>query len=436
MTGARPEAVGRAAASWTCSGGCSGSRRLGGCRCRRGGLRRGTHGAADHQSRGQSRCVFQVHAHSFRDAMGVLRELFASATFITFEKPSQYMKNAELNTRIGIGGRMSNSAQKNTSGELNRRDFLQGMAGIGVLGSSAIASAKSDPPIPIIDAHIHLFDASRPQGAPYKGPKEFTGHISLPAAYRKLATPLGIKGAIAVEASSWVEDNLWLLETAQTDTIMVGVIGRLQPEKPEFAEYLERYHKNPLYRGIRINISARNHLMPQLDISSVVDNLKLLAQSDLVLETANPSIELLQTVVRVNDLVPELRIVIDHLPVMDPVPEELPLYTSTLEQIRQRPNLFLKLSVFLRRGDGTGAKDLGSPRERLDRLIKIFGEDRIIFGSDYPNSAGTATLGEIVSLVKEYFAAQPRPVAEKYFWKNSLQCYKWIRRTPQQPAIA
>src|ERR1700728_3344863 len=104
MTGGRPEAVGRAAASWTCSGGCSGSRRLGGCRCRRGGLRRGTHGGADHQRRGQRPCV--------------LRELFASATFITFEKPSQYMKNAELNTRIGIGGRMSNSAQKNTSGEL------------------------------------------------------------------------------------------------------------------------------------------------------------------------------------------------------------------------------------------------------------------------------------------------------------------------------
>jgi L-fuconolactonase len=367
--------------------------------------------------------------------MCVLRGLFASSTFITFEKPSQYMKNAELNTRIAIGGRMSNSAQKNTSGELNRRDFLQGMAAIGVLGSGAIAAAKSDPPIPIIDAHIHLFDASRPQGAPYKGPKEFTGHISLPAAYRKLATPLGIKGAIAVEASSWVEDNLWLLETAQTDTIMVGVIGRLQPEKPEFAEYLERYHKNPLYRGIRINISARNHLMPQLDISPVVNNLKLLAQSDLVLETANPSIELLQTVVRVNDLVPELRIVIDHLPVMDPTPEEAPVYRSTLEQIRQRPNLFVKLSEILHRVDGNVAKDLASHRERLDYLMQVFGEDRIIFGSDYPNSVGTATIGEVVSLVKQYFATQPRSVAEKYFWKNSLRCYKWTKRASQQPSI-
>jgi L-fuconolactonase len=331
---------------------------------------------------------------------------------------------------------MSNSAQENASGELSRRDFLQGMAAAGVLGSAGIASAKAEPPIPIIDAHIHLFDAGRPQGAPYKGPKEFTEHVSLPGAYRKLAAPLGIKGAIAVEASSWIEDNLWLLETAQTDTIMVGVVGRLQPEKPEFGEYLERYHKNPLYRGIRINITPRNHLMPLLDNASVVDNLKLLAQSDLLLETANPGIELLQTVVRVNDLVPDLRIIIDHLPVMDPTPEELPVYTSTLEEIRQRPNLYVKLSEILHRVNGNVAKDLVSHRERLDYLMKVFGEDRIIFGSDYPNSVGTATIGEVVSLVKQYFATQPRSVAEKYFWKNSLRCYKWIKRAPQQPGIA
>jgi predicted TIM-barrel fold metal-dependent hydrolase len=168
----------------------------------------------------------------------------------------------------------------------------------------------------------------------------------------------------------------------------------------------------------------------------VVDNLKLLAQSDLVLETANPSIELLQTVVRVNDLVPELRVIIDHLPVMEPTPEELPVYTATLEQIRQRPNVYVKLSEILHRVDGSVAKDLASHRERLDYLMKVFGEDRILFGSDYPNSVGTATIGEVVSLVKQYFAAQPRAVAEKYFWRNSLRCYKWTKRTPQQPGVA
>jgi len=55
-------------------------------------------------------------------------------------------------------------------------------------------------------------------------------------------------GAIAVEASHWLEDGLWFLSPAQTDEIMMGAAGYLQPEKPEFAEYLQRYHKNPLVR--------------------------------------------------------------------------------------------------------------------------------------------------------------------------------------------
>ncbi len=322
-------------------------------------------------------------------------------------------------------------------GKVDRRGFISGIGALAVLGPVRSGGRQQPgPDIPIIDSHIHLFDASRPQGAPYKGPPEFTAHISLPGPYRALATPLGIVGAVAVEASGWVEDNLWLLEAAQTDDIMVGVVGRLDPDKPEFPEYLERYHRNRLYRGIRINISARNNFAAQLDNPAVVANLKLLAQADLSLDTANPSLDLLHTVVRINDLVPDLRIMIDHLPVMDPTPAEAGPYAAVLDEIKGRPNLFVKLSEILHRVDGHVALDLSTHRERLDYLMTIFGEDRVVFGSDYPNSVGTATIEQVVSLVKQYFASQPRPVAEKYFWKNSLRFYKWVKRDANQPGIA
>jgi L-fuconolactonase len=313
---------------------------------------------------------------------------------------------------------------------LNRRELIQGLAAAGLM--AAVPAADAAAPVPIIDTHIHLFDASRPQGAPYKGPKEFTSHVSLPGDYRKLATPLGIKGAIAVEASNWIEDNLWLLEVAQQDPIMVGVIGWLQPEKPEFKDYLERFHKNPLYRGIRLR--GRNVITNQLDNALFIENLKLLAQADLVLDTANPDMALLNAVVRLNDLVPDLRIIIDHLPVMDPKEDELSSYRSTLEEIGKRPNLFVKLSEILHKVNDQVDKEPAHHQARLDYLSGLFGEDRILFGSDYPNSVGTATLPEVVGLVRQYFAAKPRERAEKYFWKNSVRCYKWSKRLPQQPA--
>lgn len=325
-------------------------------------------------------------------------------------------------------------------GGWNRRDFLVGAAasaaaGAALSGGRPALAKPAVPRIPIIDTHIHLFDASRPQGAPYKGPKEFTSHISLPAAYRALAAPLGIVGAIAVEASHWLEDNLWLLEAAQTDDIMVGTIGYLQPEKPEFAEYLERYHKNPLYRGIRFDNRGQNLLLEQAGNPSFIDGLKLLAQADLVLDTANPSLDLLKAIVQLNDRIPDLRIIIDHLPVMDPTPDETPAYEAVLAEIHGRPNIFVKLSEILHRVNDQVALDLASHRERLDYLMSTFGEDRVLFGSDYPNSVGTATIEQVVSLTMQYFAAKPRPVAEKYFWKNSVRCYKWIRRDAAQRSL-
>src|ERR1700740_43484 len=45
---------------------------------------------------------------------------------------------------------------------IDRRGFLAGTAAL------AITPAMAAVEIPIIDCHIHLFDATRPQGAPYK----------------------------------------------------------------------------------------------------------------------------------------------------------------------------------------------------------------------------------------------------------------------------
>ena len=74
---------------------------------------------------------------------------------------------------------------------------------------------------------------------------------ALPARYRSIAEPLGIRGAIEVECSPWLEDNQWVLDVAAGDKIIVGTVGDLEPGKPEFGKQLERFHRNPLFRGIR-----------------------------------------------------------------------------------------------------------------------------------------------------------------------------------------
>lgn len=190
-------------------------------------------------------------------------------------------------------------------------------------------------PIPIIDTHIHLFDTTRPQGVPYPNKNDAKLYQpALPERYRKIAQPLGVVGAIEIEASPWIEDNLWVLEVAGKDTIMVGTVGDLEPGKPEFPQYLERYHRNPLFRGIRYGNLWGRDIGVELNKPEFIEGLKLLAEANLVLDTANPRPALIEAMVRVTDKVPNLRIVIDHLPQLE------------------RPQVYVKVSEVLRRVNG------------------------------------------------------------------------------------
>jgi L-fuconolactonase len=315
-----------------------------------------------------------------------------------------------------------------------RRDFLSRAAGTVAAAALPWPGEAQTAAIPIIDTHIHLYDPDRPQGAPYAGPPGAPRIAAYPERYRKLAVPLGVVGAIKVEASPWIEDNLWVLEVAQRDPIIVGVVGNLEPDKPEFAEYLERYHKNPLFRGIRYGNLWGRDITKQATNPDFIAGLKRLADADLVLDTANPQVPLLEAMIRISDGVPTLRIVIDHLPALDPAEADRGAYDAVLRELGKRPQIFVKLSAIIHRVNGQVATQLGAYRARLNRLLEVFGEDRILFGSDWPNSDGVAPVDTVFAIAKEYFLTQPRPVAEKYFWRNSVAAYKWVRRDASQPS--
>ena len=323
------------------------------------------------------------------------------------------------------------SAQRyNTS--VNRRTFLASAA-------ATVVNAAQASSVPIIDTHIHLFDPTRAQGVPWPGKNDTVLYKpALPERYRKIAVPLGITGAIEVEASPWLEDNRWVLDIAARDTIIVGTIGDLEPGKPGFGKNIERFHRNPLFRGIRYGNLWGRDLTAELSKPDFIADLKVLAGAGLVLDTANQNPALIAAAVRVTDLVPNLRVVIDHLPQMDPPsePEALHAYHADLRELGKRPQVYVKISEVLRRVDGRVPTDLNFYRPRLDELCDIFGEDHVLYGSDWPNSDQWGTYAQVLSVVREYFAGKGKLAAEKYFWRNSVGAYRWVKREANQPGPA
>jgi len=321
---------------------------------------------------------------------------------------------------------------------LSRRSFLGAAAAAVTAGGGAgRALARDDgPAIPIIDTHIHLFDPTRPEGVPWPDPANpILYRPALPERYRGIAAPLGIRGAIEVEASPWLEDNQWVLDVAAKDTIIVGTVGDLEPGEADFPKQLERFGANPLFRGIRYGNLWGRDLGAGLEKPDFVADLKRLAGAGLVLDSANPRPQLLADLVRLTDLVPNLRVVVDHLPALER-PAEAParaVYDRALAELAQRPQVYVKVSEVLNRSRPQAG--LAAHRDKLDEIYGRFGPDHLLYGSDWPNSDPFGSYAEVLGLVREYFSGKGREAAEKYFWKNSVAAYRWIKRDPAQPGF-
>jgi predicted TIM-barrel fold metal-dependent hydrolase len=314
-----------------------------------------------------------------------------------------------------------------------------------LLASSALVAAanlaRSDErPIPIIDTHLHLYDPQRPQGVPY--PKVPNPPQALPSQYREDVLPLGIVGGIKVEASPWVEDNLWVLETIKDAPIIVGMIGNINPTKPEFREYLERYHRNKLFLGIRYgNVWEGDSLPDAVNNPDFIANMKAFAQTGLTLEVANPRFDLMDATVRLTDKVPELRVVVGHLQAL-PLPTDpkiMKTYSGNLRELRSR-KAFAKVSGLPRPPEGHTQWDSASYKPMLDFIWDIFGDDYIVFAAGWSRMPTQPSpierMKRNIKVFRDYTLAKGRPAAEKFFWQNSVHAFKWVRRDSKQPQLA
>ena len=289
---------------------------------------------------------------------------------------------------------------------MNRRTFLGACA----------ASASLGAPRRIIDTHTHFYDPSRPQGVPWPSKSDKVLYRTvLPKHFAELTRPYGVTGTIKVEASAWLEDNQWVLDLARDNPIVVGVVGHLDPASNDFRKYFDRFRKNKLFLGIRLGSRA---IADGMGKPEFVANLKAMAEARLELDAIGGT-DLFAALARLTDRLPKLRVVINHLP-FEPHGED-----AAFRDLGKRPQVFAKVSGVLRKSGGRVPTDVGFYRESLDRMWENFGEDRLVYGSNWPVSDLVAPYGAVIGLVKEYFAGKGVEAEEKYFWRNSVKAYGW-----------
>ncbi len=330
-----------------------------------------------------------------------------------------------------------------------RRSFLATATGTLAASSGCLPRWPDAPPetgVPapsrIVDAQVHFPEPETPTPLMKKAPAEHGGdetegnattpHAatpedtapspSVPEKFLSAATPAGARHCVVMSSSPQVEDTRRLLDLAADNPCVLGVIGWLQAGDLEFGGNFDLFAENPLFCGIRMEVEELNDLS-----LAQVDDLRHVARKGLAVETlASP--DTLPEVVKLAEAVPDLRIIVRHAPFDTPtVAKTRRGYERALVKLATRPNVFAKLSAVVKRIPEEDQR-ADTYRYRLDEMWNLFGDARVLFGSDWPRCEATASYGTIVRVMLDYLSTRPPLERERFFWRNSRVAYDWKER--------
>jgi L-fuconolactonase len=267
----------------------------------------------------------------------------------------------------------------------------------GLLFSGVSLAAAEVSQADIVDTHVHFYDPFRPEGVPWPRKEEkILYRRVMPEDYQKLSKAK----VIIVEASPLVEDNQWILDLARRHKFILGCVGNLDPSNVEFRRDLTRFAANAQFLGIRLSSGRAKENLEKLD-PLVKANLSL----DLI-----GNAEIYGIAARLSDRYPNLRIILDHLP--------LAQRETSIFELKGRPNVYAKVSWILRGPDDTVANHI----EALDELWTIFGKDRVVYGTNWPVSDLIVPYDKVQEAALAYFRTKP---LKKYLSQNAKKAYRW-----------
>lgn len=310
---------------------------------------------------------------------------------------------------------------------MRRRTFM--LAGGCGLASPLLRAAAASPVATLeeaIDAHTHFYRTPWPDSLPVKQREAAFARPCLPEDLIPAARAAGVGGTVVVESTADLEDNQWLLDLAAKEPFILGVVGRIDPAAADFEKHLDRFAANRLFRGLRI---AQGELEAGLvPGNSLVRRCQALADRGLALDVVGgPAV--IGLVARLAAEVPRLVIVIDHAGNLridgGPPPRD---WQESMTAAAKRPNVRCKVSAVV---ENTVARP--APREVdyyapvLDSLWELFGQDRLLFGSNWPIWSRTNSFDGVVGVVRDYWAAKGHVAAGKFFRGNAIATYRLSR---------
>ncbi len=247
----------------------------------------------------------------------------------------------------------------------------------------------------------------------------------LPEDFASIAQSVGVTGSVLVQSQESDADTDFLLKLASESELIKAVVGWVDLSSPLAPARINQLAQHPKLRGLR-------PMLQGLDDSWILN--PSLEPAIAEMKACNLRFDAL---VRVRQLPylhifakrhPTLAIVVDHAAKPNIDHNEFNLWSSDLAAIADLPHVYCKLSGLLT--EASAEQGLDELRAYVVQLYKLFGAERLMWGSDWPvltlaANSNYAGYGNWLDMAKDLLPVLPTNELAAIFGLTAKNFYRF-----------
>lgn len=314
---------------------------------------------------------------------------------------------------------------------ISRRNLLRaGAAGLAAAASrAAFGNEPADGHIPIVDTHQHLWDLDRIDLPWLANGPDVLQRTYTPDDFRAAAEGLGVAKTVYMEVDvrpdQQVREAELVIELCRRpESLLAGAVIGGSPADPGFETYLKRFEGETSVKGVRSVLHGSRPpgfcLRPEF-----VDAMRLLGERGLSFDLCLRRTEVADGA-KLAGQCPGTTFVLDHcgnIGTEQVDSSDRRVWADGIKAAADHPNVVCKISGVIDKASRPdwATHDLAT---NVGFCLDTFGEDRVLFGGDWPVCLLGGTYKRWVVSLREVVADRSAEFRRKLFHDNAVRIYR------------
>ncbi|MGB8475652.1 MAG: amidohydrolase family protein [Candidatus Acidiferrum sp.] len=271
-----------------------------------------------------------------------------------------------------------------------------------------------------IDSHQHFWRYDATRDTWISDAMSLLKRDFLPEELERECIANGMDASVAVQVDQSEEETLVLLNLAERNDRIAGVVGWVDLRLPRIKERLQFLAQFKKLCGFRHIAQAEpdDRFLVGSDFLRGIASLREFGFAYDILIYAKHLPAAIELVARF----PEQRFVLDHLAKPEIKSGSLEPWAAHMRTIAKNSNVYCKVSGMVTEADWQHWK-CDDMRPYLDVVFEAFGPERLMFGSDWPVCLLAASYRQVKELVEGYVKALATSQKENIFGGNAIRFY-------------